>query len=241
MRRSLDEGFPTHHLKSTGFHRAGVRKLRAIMKTFAVEKARTHRLRAMPRVTITVPEKNAQPYRFQLDRDVVSLGRGSENDIAIDSGSVSVHHAEMHRIEGGYELRDVGSTNGIKLDGVRYETIPLRSGASVHIGDVAFDFLLSDEENTALALEGPPKLPPLAAEPERELPPKPQAKAATYAEPKSSGSPLATAVMFLILAALAFFTGLAVRYQKDTGGSLIRAIQEHSAMKSTPAPLPSSK
>ena len=61
----------------------------------------------MPRVTITVPEKNAQPYRFQLDRPVVSLGRGSENDIAIESGSVSVHHAEMRRIEGGYELRDI--------------------------------------------------------------------------------------------------------------------------------------
>ena len=51
----------------------------------------------MPRVTITVPDKNAQPYRFQMDREVVTLGRGSENDIAIESGSVSLYHAEMHR------------------------------------------------------------------------------------------------------------------------------------------------
>ena len=107
----------------------------------------------MPRVTITVPERNAQPYRFQLDREVVSLGRGSENDIAIDSGSVSVRHAEMRRIQGGYELHDMGSTNGIKLDGVRHEIIPLRSGATVHIGDVAFDFSLSDEETRLLARE----------------------------------------------------------------------------------------
>ena len=195
----------------------------------------------MPRVTITVPEKNAQPYRFQLDREVVSLGRGSENDIAIDSGSVSVHHAEMRRIQGGYELCDVGSTNGIKLDGARYETIPLRSGVTVHIGDVAFDFLLSDEENAALAREGPAALPPLVTEPEKVLPPRPPSKATTYAAPKSSGSPFAATVMFLILAALAFFTGLAVRYQKDTGDSLIRAIQEHSAMKSAPAPPPVSQ
>lgn len=195
----------------------------------------------MPRVTITVPEKNAQPYRFQLDREVVSLGRGSENDIAIDSGSVSVHHAEMRRIEGGYELADVGSTNGIKLDGVRHETIPLRSGVTVHIGDVAFDFLLSDEENATLALERPAKLPPLVDGSEMAELPKPERKAATSAEPRSVGSPFASIVMFLILAALAFFTGLAVRYQKDTGGSLIRAIQEHSAMKSAPAPPQDSK
>ena len=32
--------------------------------------------------------------------------------------------------------------------------------------------------------------------------------------------------MFLILAALAFFTGIALRYQKETGGSLIQAIRD---------------
>ena len=69
----------------------------------------------MPRVTITVPEKTAQPYRFHLDSEVVTLGRGSDNDIAIDSGSVSVKHAEMRRTVGCFELRDAGSTNGIKL------------------------------------------------------------------------------------------------------------------------------
>ena len=42
------------------------------------------------------------------------MGRGSDNDIVIDSGSVSGSHAEMRRIEGGYELVDLGSTNGIK-------------------------------------------------------------------------------------------------------------------------------
>jgi pSer/pThr/pTyr-binding forkhead associated (FHA) protein len=107
----------------------------------------------MPRITITVPEKNAQPYRFQLDRQTVTIGRGSDNDIVIESGSVSVHHAEMRKIEGGYELHDVSSTNGIKLDGIRHQMIPLRSGATAKIGDVPFDFVLNDEESEALARE----------------------------------------------------------------------------------------
>jgi pSer/pThr/pTyr-binding forkhead associated (FHA) protein len=187
----------------------------------------------MPRVTITVPDKNAQPYRFQLDREVVSVGRGSENDIAVDSGSVSVQHAEMRRIQGGYELHDVGSTNGIKLDGQRYEVIPLRSGATVRIGDVAFDFSLSDEENEALAREKPPGLPPIIREPELEVP-KPKRPAAAQAA-SSGGSPLGATLMFLILAAVAFFTGLAVRYQKETGGSLIEAIKINFSQPAVPA------
>lgn len=178
----------------------------------------------MPRITITVPEKNAQPYRFQLDRQTVSLGRGSDNDIAIESGSVSVHHAEMRRIEGGYELHDTGSTNGIKLDGVRYEVIPLRSGATVRIGDVSFDFALSDEESEALAREKPPEPSPITREADLPVNPPPQ-----LASQASGGSGFGAVLVFLILAAAAFFAGLSIRYQKDTGGSLMHAIQQKNA------------
>ncbi len=185
----------------------------------------------MPRITITVPEKNAQPYRFQLDRQTVSLGRGSDNDIAIDSGSVSVHHAEMRRVEGGYELHDAGSTNGIKLDGVRYEVVPLRSGATVKIGDVSFDFELSDEESEALAREKPPEPSPITRE--AELPVNPRPPLASQA----SGGGFGEVLILLVLTVAAFFAGLAIRYQKDTGGSLIEAIQAKTAgKKPTAAP-----
>ena len=120
----------------------------------------------MPRVTITVPDKMPQPYRFPLDRQVVTIWRGSESDIAIDCGSISVRHAEMLRIEGGYELRDLGSTNGIKLDGQRSDTIGLRHGATVRLGDVAFDFQLSEEERDALRREKVLDDLPLSREPE---------------------------------------------------------------------------
>lgn len=190
----------------------------------------------MPRVTITVPEKNAQPYRFQLDRQVVTLGRGSENDIAIESASVSVHHAEMRRIEGGYELRDIGSTNGIKVDGLRHDVIPLRSGATVKIGDVSFDFMLNDEESEALAREKPPEQSPISREP--ELPSaKSSSQSASNGTSRSGGDGCLQSLLFLILALLAFFLGMAVRYKKETGGSLIQAIQSHTSAKPAPAPV----
>ncbi len=191
----------------------------------------------MPRVTITVPDKNAQPYRFQLDREVVTLGRGSENDIAIDSGSVSVTHAEMRRVLGGYELHDAGSTNGIKLDGHRQLSIPLHNGAEVHIGDVAFDFMLSEEELETLASEKPstPRLPPIVRD-EAATPhaPKPTPKPITYVA-TSSGGGFGATVLFAFFAVIAFYAGLAIRHQKETGGSLLDAIRANQAIQAAPA------
>jgi pSer/pThr/pTyr-binding forkhead associated (FHA) protein len=196
----------------------------------------------MPRVTITVPEKTPQPYRFQLDRQVVSLGRGSENDIPIDCGSVSVKHAEMLRVDGGYEVRDVGSTNGIKLDGERREVIPLKSGMTVKLGDVSFDFTLSDEEQEALAKEKSSGETAIQRKPEAgdiDLPPARAASRKPVMVNDTSGGGFGMILLFLILAAAAFLAGMAVRFQKETGASLLEAVKSKSEQsapaKSTPA------
>lgn len=194
----------------------------------------------MPRVTITIPDKTPQPYRFPLDRRLVSLGRGSENDIPIDCGSVSVRHAEMRRVEGGYELCDLGSTNGIKRDGERSEVIPLQNGVSVTLGDVAFDFLLSDDELNELADERArldlPVLPPVTEAGAVK-------DAAVVVETAPNGDETREKaresceddacaccgpnrcwmiLLFVILAAAAFIAGMAVRHQKDTGKSMLK-------------------
>lgn len=119
----------------------------------------------MPRITITVPNQSAQPYRFSLERQIVHFGRGDDNDVHIDSGSVSSEHCVMERTIGGYVLKDLSSTNGIKLNGKRVDEISLRNGQSIEIGDVDFGFVLNDEEINALRLEDPTSsLPPLSAD-----------------------------------------------------------------------------
>jgi pSer/pThr/pTyr-binding forkhead associated (FHA) protein len=193
-------------------------------------------LPAMPRVTLTVPDRNPQPYRFQLDRETVSLGRGSENDIVIECGSVSVRHAEMVRVLGGYELRDVGSTNGIKLGSERMPVIPLRQGTPVKLGDVTFEFELSGEEREVLARERPSepsaiiKEPPVSPRPSVPGPPvRPQLASA------SAGGGFMMVLVFLVLAAAAFFAGLSIRHQKETGNSLFNAITNRGGSQAAPA------
>lgn len=190
----------------------------------------------MPRVTITVPDRTPQPYKFQLDRQLVTIGRGSVNDIAIDCGSVSVKHAEMVRVEGGYELRDMASTNGTKLDGERLDVIKLRNGLSVKLGDVAFDFQLNEEEREALAREKPFEESPIVREEgdsdDEEEKPKPVRRAAprkpVVVDTSEGGGGFLLFLLFLLFAGIAFFAGLSIRYYKDTGGSLFEGIQTRS-------------
>ena len=197
----------------------------------------------MPRVSITVPEKNAQPYRFQLDRESVTLGRGSDNDIAIDSGSVSVKHAEMRRVSGGYILRDLGSTNGIKLDDRRSEEIALLHGISLKLGDVTFDFTLTDEEQETLAREPKTGTTPEAWEPEKSTPrlpplreelPRPVAMLEPEPEDKTGGG-FTLILLVILLAMAAFGIGMAIRFQQDTGGTLIDALKAKPHPASAPA------
>lgn len=188
----------------------------------------------MPRVIITVPDQTPQPYRFQLDRQSVQLGRGSENDIAINCGSVSVRHAVMERIEGGYQIRDLDSTNGTKLDGQRLAIIPLRDGLSVKLGDVSFDFSLTDEEKAALTREKPAMESAITPEDPSTVKPRSAPDRGPIRRPSpqvhiATSNPVQTLLMtvvFLILAALAFYVGLSIRHQKETNHSLLESISD---------------
>lgn len=199
----------------------------------------------MPRVIITVPDQTPQPYRFQLDRESVQLGRGSENDIAINCGSVSVKHAVMERIPGGYQIRDLGSTNGTKLDGERLPVIPLRDGVTVLLGDVSFDFSLNDEEKYELTREKPAKESKIIAEDVQPAEKKTIRRPVTNPAAPRPVATLASAspaqsfiamIVFIIFAALAFYVGLSIRHEKETHQSLMQSMSNKGKPAEPAAP-----
>jgi pSer/pThr/pTyr-binding forkhead associated (FHA) protein len=181
----------------------------------------------MPRITIAVPGKIAQPYAFPLDCESVTLGRGSENDIVIESGSVSVQHAEMRRTANGYELIDRGSTNGLKVADQCYEALLLENGSEVLLGDVSFYFMLGAGEIEALA----PELPAAFIDEK-------QPYVASVAPAR--GLSFAALLLLAMFMAVAFAVGLAVRYQKDTGKILVQQLQQ-KFLAPGPVVLPASR
>ena len=104
-------------------------------------------------VIISEPGETPQRYRIASDHEIVSIGRGSDNDIVISSQSVSAEHCTLERIKGGYILRDRNSTNGILLDDSPMEIIHLENGMEILLGEVSLEIQLSDDEPAALKEE----------------------------------------------------------------------------------------
>ncbi|MHC4823356.1 MAG: FHA domain-containing protein [Planctomycetota bacterium] len=67
------------------------------------------------------------------------FGRLSGNDVSIQDGSISRKHAQVEEVDGVMELVDLGSSNGIFVNGQRKQRFALRNGDLVTLGAVAFD------------------------------------------------------------------------------------------------------
>jgi len=70
----------------------------------------------------------------QLKNRVMSLGRLNECDIVIDDENISRRHAELKPVGDTFELVDLGSTNGCKVNGTRKRTFELKDGDEIILG-----------------------------------------------------------------------------------------------------------
>ena len=76
----------------------------------------------------------------------VSIGREDGNSIQLLTGGVSRFHAEIRRQDDGvWGIRDLGSTNGIKVDNVAIEKeAALAVGNVITIGEQRFEIIELD-------------------------------------------------------------------------------------------------
>lgn len=79
--------------------------------------------------------------RHALTDAVISLGRLPECTITLTDSNVSRRHAEVRPLGTGYVIVDLGSTNGVKLNGVRIDGERLlRDGDVLSFGTVHIRF-----------------------------------------------------------------------------------------------------
>jgi hypothetical protein len=82
-----------------------------------------------------------QDKRNVLSGSRVLLGRSRECDIMVNDPNVSRRHAELRSQGGRWSVHDLGSTNGIKVNGRRVEQRELSDGDKITLGvtDLTFE------------------------------------------------------------------------------------------------------
>ncbi len=89
----------------------------------------------MPKLKIMMPESGEVSH--ELVDEVITLGRVSDNMIQVEDGSVSSRHAQLSLAgTGNYQLQDLGSTNGTRVNGAPVTEVALKHGDRVRFGQI---------------------------------------------------------------------------------------------------------
>lgn len=78
--------------------------------------------------------------KYVLDANELIMGRGEKATLLLESEEVSRAHAKLVRNEGEYTIEDLGSRNGILLNGLKVHSAVLRDGDQVQLGDVVLSY-----------------------------------------------------------------------------------------------------
>jgi FHA domain-containing protein len=78
---------------------------------------------------------------MQITKPVIHLGRHLSNDVVVNDKRVSRYHAELRYEHGQFVLYDLGSTNGVGVNGVlTHQPVPLKNNDLISIGSHEFIF-----------------------------------------------------------------------------------------------------
>lgn len=85
---------------------------------------------------LTVLDGSLKGQRFTLEQPLTRVGRREGNDWVVQDGSISGTHCEIEKNDAGYLIRDLGSTNGTKVNSVTIKEKTLSRNDIILIGEV---------------------------------------------------------------------------------------------------------
>jgi pSer/pThr/pTyr-binding forkhead associated (FHA) protein len=97
---------------------------------------------AKHRATLVVLKGSAVGNEYELGQPRTILGRGPAVDIAIDDATMSRQHVAFEIGTDGLRARDLGSTNGILVNGTTVDAADLKHGDRLKVGAHELQLLL---------------------------------------------------------------------------------------------------
>ncbi|HXG28202.1 MAG TPA: FHA domain-containing protein [Nevskiales bacterium] len=96
----------------------------------------------MAKLVVTAP--GAAPREVPLDKERITIGRRDDNDVRLEDGATSGHHATIITVLNDSFLQDLNSTNGTFVNGKRIQKHALRTGDIITIGRTRLEYLGDD-------------------------------------------------------------------------------------------------
>lgn len=95
------------------------------------------RVTEVPHLLVTGSGAVESPHPLRKPKAIVGREKA---DVTIDDPTMSIRHFEIEQREGRYFLRDLGSTNGTRVNGSRVEAAELHPGDRIQAGLTCFVF-----------------------------------------------------------------------------------------------------
>jgi len=77
---------------------------------------------------------------YPVGQPSTSIGRSADNLVRLEDRQVSKHHAAIRCTDDGCHIEDLGSHNGVYLNGKRVTVAPVEHGDKIGIGPYRFTF-----------------------------------------------------------------------------------------------------
>jgi pSer/pThr/pTyr-binding forkhead associated (FHA) protein len=106
------------------------------------------RFLAKCRAAIVVVQGKAEGSEYLLDQEILSIGRGPGVDLAFPDTCMSRKHAVLELTVEGFRIRDMGSTNGVLVNGEPTLAADLKHGDRMQVGEHIFQYLLESRAPT---------------------------------------------------------------------------------------------
>lgn len=113
---------------------------RAGLQTVVLPPRRTPQSLLLKRAKLLIINGTEQRREVPIDKDVFTIGAGSQNDLIVTDEAASRRHCEIHQRADGFLLRDLGSTNGTMVQGVRVCEVYLSQGVEFQLGKTRMVF-----------------------------------------------------------------------------------------------------
>ncbi|HEX7736294.1 MAG TPA: DUF3662 and FHA domain-containing protein [Ktedonobacteraceae bacterium] len=133
----IDPGVP----RSTGQAASGFAPTQYAQPSSSLPGTPAAQVQALPTAWLTIRSPQTQQTVFRIEKTVVNIGRQLTNDIIVEDKRVSRYHAQIKfQSDGQFTIFDLGSTNGITVNGVPHlRQHLLRNGDRFTIG--SYDFV----------------------------------------------------------------------------------------------------